>query len=56
MAIARKLLTVIWNVLEDGQPFNPNYLPVYDPQKLELKLKYHNREIEKLERLGYPAT
>jgi transposase len=53
IAIARKLLTVVWHVLEEKQPFNPRYLPVIDLNKLEMKIKYHRREIDKLEQLGY---
>jgi len=56
IAIARKLLTVVWHVLEEKQPFNPLYLPVYDPKKIELKMNYHRKEIEKLEQLGYAAS
>jgi len=56
IAIARKLLTVVWHVLEEKQPFNPLYLPVYDPRKLQLKMNYHRKEIEKLEQLGYAAS
>lgn len=53
IAIARKLLTVIWHVLNEYEPFNPQFLPIYDPRKMELKVNYHRREIEKLEQLGY---
>lgn len=53
IAIARKLLTVIWHVLNEREPFNPQFLPVYDPRRMEMKMKYHRREIEKLEKLGY---
>lgn len=56
IAIARKLLTVVWHVLKEKQAFNPQYLPVYDPKKLELKVKYHRKEIEKLEQLGCAAS
>ena len=56
IAIARKLLTVVWHVLEEKRPFNPLYLPVYDPRKLQLKMNYHRKEIEKLEQLGYAAS
>jgi transposase len=56
IAIARKLLTVVWHVLEEKHPFNPRFLPVYDPRKLEMKINYHRKEIEKLEQLGYAAS
>jgi transposase len=56
IAIARKLLTVVWHVLNEKEPFNPQLLPVYDPKRMEMKMKYHRREIEKLEKLGYTIT
>jgi len=56
IAIARKLLTVVWHVLEENKPFNPRFLPVYNPKKLEMKMKYHQREIEKLTQLGFNIT
>jgi transposase len=56
IAIARKLLTVVWHVLSENEPFNPRYLPVHDPKRMQMKLNYHRKEIEKLELLGYNAT
>ena len=56
IAIARKLLTVVWHVLSENEPFNPRYLPVYNPMKMQMKVNYHRREIEKLEKLGYSIT
>ena len=56
IAIARKLLTVVWHVLKENKPFNPNLLPVYNPKKMEMKMKYHQREIEKLSQLGFNVT
>ena len=53
IAVARKLLTVVWHVLNENEPFNPHFLPVYDPRKMEMKVNYHRKEIEKLEQLGY---
>jgi transposase len=53
IAIARKLLTVVWHVLSENEPFNPGLLPVYNPRKIQMKMNYHRREIEKLEKLGY---
>ena len=52
IAIARKLLTVVWHVLNEKQAFDPMMLPVYDPKKIEMKIKYHRKELEKLEALG----
>jgi transposase len=56
IAIARKLLTVVWHVLQENEPFNAQMLPVYDPKKIESKMKYHRRELEKLETLGFTQT
>jgi transposase len=53
VAIARKLLTVIWNVLKEKQHYNPNILPVYNPEKIKSKMRYHAKELEKLETLGF---
>ena len=51
IAIARKMLVVIWNILKDKKAFNPELLPVYDPVRLESKLKYHKKEFEKVQAL-----
>jgi transposase len=56
IAIARKLLTVVWHVLSENEPYNPQFLPVYNPRKMKMKLEYHIKEIEKLEKLGYSVT
>ncbi len=56
IAISRKLLTVIWNVLKEKQPYNPNILPVYNEDKIKAKMKYHQKELEKLESLGFSTT
>ena len=53
IAIARKLLTVVWHVLREEEPFNPKMLPIYNPEKMIRKVKYHQRELEKLEKLGF---
>jgi transposase len=53
IAIARKLLTVVWHVLKEKQPYNPSFLPVYDPIKVARKANYHRRELMKLAQLGY---
>jgi hypothetical protein len=56
IAIARKLLTVVWHVLKEKQPFDHHMLPVYDPKKIKSKMKYHKKELEKLEALGFACT
>ena len=56
IAIARKLLTVVWHVLKEDKPFNPELLPEYDPKKMIQKMKYHKREFEKIEKLGFSIT
>jgi len=56
VAIARKLLTVVWNVLKDKQAYNPNILPVYNAEKIKGKIKYHAKELEKLQALGFSIS
>lgn len=56
VAIARKLLTVIWNVLKEKQLYNPNIVPVYDPEKMKRKAKYHQAELQKLQGLGFTTS
>jgi len=56
IAIARKLLTVVWHVLNEQKPYNDKMLPVYDSKKIESKMKYHRKELEKLEALGFSCT
>jgi len=47
VAIARKILVVAWNVLQKKEAYNPVLIPVYDPEKLVNRLKYHQAELEK---------
>ena len=47
IAIARKLLVVIWNVLKHMQEYNSALVPVQDPVKMKAKLAYYKREYEK---------
>jgi hypothetical protein len=47
IAIARKLLVVIWNVLQYATEYNPTLVPVQDPVKMKARLAYHKREYEK---------
>jgi transposase len=51
VAISRKILVIIWHVLHDKTPYNPALVHVYDPVKVEHKIKYHEREIEKAKKL-----
>ena len=51
VAIGRKILVIIWHVLKEKTPYNPNLVPIYDPVKVEHKIKYHEREIEKAKKL-----
>jgi transposase len=52
IAIARKQLTVIWNVLYKEEKYNSAYQPIYTPEKLESQLKYHQQMINKLSKLN----
>jgi len=51
IAIARKLLTVTWNVLYYKTPYNPQLIHIYDPLKVEAKISYHQREMERMQKL-----
>jgi len=51
IAIARKLLTVTWNVLYYKTPYNPQLVHIYDPVKVEAKFNYHQREMERMQKL-----
>lgn len=51
IAIARKMAVVIWNVLYYQQEYNPEKLPVYDPQKVQATILYHQKECERLRKL-----
>ena len=51
IAIARKLLTVTWNVLYYKTHYNPQLAHMYDPIKVEAKINYHQREMERMQKL-----
>jgi transposase len=51
IAIARKLLTVTWNVLYYKTAYNPQLVHVYDPIKVEAKMNYHQMEMERMQKL-----
>jgi transposase len=51
IAIARKLLTVIWNVLYSKTPYNPKRAHIYDPVKVAAKIHYHRQEMERMQKL-----
>jgi hypothetical protein len=51
IAIARKLLTVTWNVLYYKKPYNSKLVHIYDPVKVEAKFNYYQREMERMQKL-----
>jgi transposase len=51
IAIARKMLVVIWNILKESNPYNPALVHIYDPAKVERAIVYHQREIERVSKL-----
>ena len=51
IAIARKLLTVTWNVLYYKTPYNPQMVHIYDPIKVAARIDYHQREMERMQKL-----
>ncbi|WP_254410957.1 IS110 family transposase [Dyadobacter diqingensis] len=52
IAIARKMLTVVWNVLYKQEPYNAHYQPVYNEQRVAAQIRYHQQIIDKLNSLG----
>ena len=51
VAIGRKMLVIIWHILSEKTQYNPNLVHIYDPVKVEHKIKYHEREIERAKKL-----
>ena len=51
VAIARKILVITWNLLNDKTPYNPNLVHIYDSVKVSAKIAYHEKEIEKAAKL-----
>ena len=51
IAIGRKITVVIWHVLKDKIPYNPTLTIIQDPVKVDAKIRYHQREIERIEKL-----
>jgi transposase len=53
VAIARKILVIVWHVLNEKTQYDPHKVHVYDPVKLIQRIKYHQREIEKAKKFIY---
>jgi hypothetical protein len=51
VAIARKIGVIIWNVLYFKHAYNPDMLTVYEPGKVQAKMNYHQKELDRLEKL-----
>lgn len=51
IAIARKIAVVAWNILKDLKPYNPALQVIYEPAKLDAKIRYHQREMERIAKL-----
>jgi transposase len=51
IAVARKILVVAWHLLSEKKEYNPDLVPVYDPAKLTKRMRYHQKEAEKIEKL-----
>jgi len=50
IAIARKMLVVVWNILSENKPYNPKLAHIYDPVKVARSIAYHQQQIEKASR------
>ena len=48
IALARKQLTVVWNVLQYKQVYDPTKQPAVSTERLEQRMKYHQKQLEKL--------
>ena len=51
IAVARKILVVIWHLISEKKAYNPALIPVYDPAKLSKKIWYHQKEAARIEKL-----
>jgi transposase len=51
VAIGRKMLVIMWHILSEKTQYNPCLVHIYDPVKVEHKIKYHEREIERAKKL-----
>jgi transposase len=51
IAITRKLLVVTWNILSTKQAYNPLMAHIYDPVKVAAKIEWHQKEIERVNKL-----
>lgn len=48
VAIARKQLTVLWNMWSSKLPYDPDKQPVYSKDQLVAKKKYYEKELNKI--------
>jgi transposase len=51
VAIGRKILVIIRHILSEKTQYNPKIVHIYNLVKVEQKIKYHEREIEKAKKL-----
>ena len=51
IVVARKILVITWHILTEKTPYNPSILPVYDPNSIVKKLRYHEKVMLELEKL-----
>ena len=51
VATGRKILVIIRHILSEKTQYNPSLVHIYDPVKVEHKIKYHEREIELAKKL-----
>jgi transposase len=48
IAISRKLLVIIWNVLSKQEPYK-EFVPKINPKQKQKKIEYHKKRIQELE-------
>ena len=51
VAIARKMAVIIWNILNNKVIYDPHKLPVYNLEKIMTQINYHQKEMERLDKL-----
>ena len=51
VAIARKMLVIMGHILSEKTLYNPQLVHIYDHVKVEHKIKYHERQIERAKKL-----
>ena len=49
IAIARKIAVIMWNIIRYKKPFDPDLLPIYDPESTQKRFEYYKSIVENLQ-------